>query len=159
MGTDGRGPQIYVSGGSIKSYCFGEEIGRGEDNSYGPWDEDFMPYILNQPEGERVYAATLPGIIPNPDAVMEFETERKGDESFSYVYVGSGHWIEDDLYFQPGSLKFRLPNGDYVVKNKDLVPYGGKVNGEDTTFEALPEPAALAILLALLALAELLRRK
>lgn len=159
MGTDGRGPQIYVSGGSIKSYCFGEEIGRGEDNSYGPWDEDFMPYILNKPEGERVYAATLPGIIPNPDAVMEFETERKGDESFSYVYVGSGHWIEDDLYFQPGSLKFRLPNGDYVVKNKDLVPYGGKVNGEDTTFEALPEPAALAILLALLALAELLRRK
>ena len=55
-------------------------------------------------------------------------------------------------------MKFRLPNGDYVVKSKDTVPYGGKVAGEDTTFEALPEPAAMAAL-ALLALAAFLRRK
>lgn len=157
QGTDGRGPQIYISGGSIIAYTFGEEVGRGEENSYGPWDEEIMPYVLNKPEGERIYAAMLPEIIPNPDLVMEFETERKGDESFSYVYVGSGHWIEDDLFFLPGSLKFRLPDGDYVVKNKDIVPYGGKVNGEDATFEPLPEPAAAA--LALLALAALCFRR
>ena len=157
-GRDGRGPQIYISGGSIIGYCFGEEIGRGEENMYGPWDEEIMPYVLNKPEGERIYAALLPEIIPNPEMILEFETERKGDESFSYAYVGSGHWIEDDLFFQPGSLKFRLPNGDYVVKSKDTVPYGGKVAGEDTTFEALPEPAAMAAL-ALLALAAFLRRK
>ena len=157
-GRDGRGPQIYVSGGSIVGFCFGEEIGRGEENSYGPWDEEIMPYVLNKPEGERIYAALLPEIIPNPETILEFETERKGDETFSYAYVGSGHWIEDDIFFQPGSLKFRLPDGDYVVKNKDLVPYGGKVAGEDTTFEPLPEPAALTIL-ALLALAAFLRRK
>ena len=158
QGTDGRGPQIYISGGSIIAYTFGEEVGRGEENSYGPWDEEIMPYVLNKPEGERIYAAMLPEIIPNPETVMEFETERKGDESFSYVYTGRGHWIEDDLFFQPGSLKFRLPDGDYVVNCKDTVPYGGKVNGKDTTFEPLPEPAALAAL-ALLTLAAFLRRK
>ena len=150
-GVDGRGPQVYVSGGSIVGSCFGEEIGRGEENMYGPWDEDIMPYVLNKPEGERIYAALLPEIIPNPDMVMEFETERKGDESFSYVYVGSGHWTEDDIFFPPGSLKFRLPDGDYVVNCKDAVPYGGKVEGKDTTFEPLPEPAVFS-LLALLAL-------
>ena len=150
-GRDGRGPQVYVSGGSIVGSCFGEEIGRGEENMYGPWDEDIMPYVLNKPEGERIYAALLPEIIPNPDMVMEFETERKGDESFSYVYVGSGHWTEDDIFFPPGSLKFRLPDGDYVVNCKDAVPYGGKVEGKDTTFEPLPEPAVFS-LLALLAL-------
>ena len=79
MGTDGRGPQIYVSGGSIKSYCFGEEIGRGEDNSYGPWDEDFMPYILNKPEGERVYAATLPGSVTSTAAFSSLRLSGAGD--------------------------------------------------------------------------------
>ena len=140
-GELGLGPNIYISGGTVKAAI----VGHGSDST--------GPDPLDKENGDKIYKATLPGALSAPEvfgnAIMEasdevsFTTKRNGS-AYGYSYSGTGYSDTDDLYFY-------LPNGTYVVTGTNGRSFGGTINGADATFEVIPEPAALAAL-ALLAL-------
>ena len=152
-GDSGRGPNIYISGGSIKaSSNSGSPVGQGAG-------EGVCPTPKTASGGEDIYLATLPDAMVAPTAAnfavmsvaedVTFTTKRNGSD-YGYTYTGAGFAGTDDAYFY-------LPDGSYVITGTNGKSLGGTINGADATFVTVPEPAFAV--LALLALAALLRRK
>ena len=147
-GDAGRGPNIYISGGSVKASSIGPGAGQGT-----------CPTPLTREGGEAIHLATLPDAMVAPSisgywimgsaGEVTFTTQRN-KAAYDYSYTGTGYSDNNNLYFY-------LPDGSYVIEGTNGKSMGGTISGADATFTVVPEPAFAA--LALLALAAFLRRK
>ena len=120
-GENAVGPNIYISGGSVKAESTdgGEAVGKGSGNSS-------CPAPLTGVGGEQVYLATVREAFDDQGQSYIFTIYSWGEE-YPYTYSGSGYTADNDndLYFYlPGD---EYPGYEYDVNGSNGRNFSGKI--------------------------------
>ena len=118
----GYGPNIYISGGSIKATSTGggDKVGAGVSSS--------CPDPRTGVNGEPVYLATVCEAFADQGNSYLFTMYRSGSD-YPYTYFGSGYTADNDndLYFYLPSAEFF--GDEYDVKGSNGRYFWGRIYG------------------------------